>query len=332
MKKYFFTLILLGITVLTTAQEYSYIWANQYPALAEPTIVCCYVFDNDMTEDDQAGEIMLQLGAFLGEDVQDYPDGLIIDNQWIRVLRWDSLPSGDGPVSLSILQGSIDNESLNLQGRIDGDTEITLDPVALNVFNGSITNGYVDLFAAESEHLFITPLVSVAGSADGSDAMYLLKLNDVRIRGNIIQNTIACDGICSETMNGIDPVLLGAIEVSGLLHHSDELDTQNNAASNCECAGVNSSTPLLDYLEDDTALTISCNYQDLDSKMCDESNPSICQTVENLCNFAAAQPGFYDIDSDGNGVNDSKSVGGLLGFSSTTITGLVNLIFKDGFE
>jgi hypothetical protein len=122
------------------------------------------------------------------------------------------------------------------------------------------------------------------------------------------------------------------VEISGLLHHADELEAINSAARGCSCAGIDQITPLLSYVEDDKALTISCNYQELNSAMCDESDPSFCQTVENQCSFAGAQAGFYDQDSNNNGIADSKSLGGLIGFAPTTVTGFADLIFVSGFD
>ncbi|WP_223787103.1 hypothetical protein [Marinicella meishanensis] len=89
------------------AQEYSYVWANQYPALADPEMVCCYDFDGDQQLDDFNGGVMLSLQSLVSEDFQALADQRIIDNAHVRVWRWDQLPASDGSVSLSILLGDV---------------------------------------------------------------------------------------------------------------------------------------------------------------------------------------------------------------------------------
>lgn len=310
-----------------TAQQYSYVWANQYPALAEPVVVCCYDFDGDMTDDDQNGAVMASLESLLAEDFQVLVDDTIINNEYVRVWRWDQLPLTDGPTSLSILLAEVANPAATLQDRIDGQTLVVIDPVSTSTFNGTMTSGVIDLYSESSYTLFYIPLTIVGtGAAD-----VILPLNEARIQGTITQDSMGCQGVCSDTIPATDPSLLGALEISGLLHHSDEIDTINQIASNCTCAGVEAGTPLMSYMEDDQALTVSCNYNDLDESQCDEELP-FCQSVQTTCGFAAILGNFYDQDTNENGVNDSKSVGGLIGLSGATVSGVVDLIFEHGFE
>ncbi len=316
------------------AQEYSYIWANQYPALADPATVCCYDFDGDMVEDNQNGAVMASLESLLGEDLQILTDDLIINNQYVRVWRWDQLPAANGPVTMNILTAEVTNPAINLQDRIDGLTQVLIDPTSTSQFTGTMTNGEIDLFANSSETLFYVPLIiGGIGSRQmgGGGTFALLPLNEARIRGTITQDVGGCQGVCGETSVGTDPALLGDMEISGLIHHADEIDALNDIASQCTCAGVDPNIPLLSYVEDDQSLTFSCNYTDLDQTMCDGSIP-FCQNVESPCDFAGILSSFYDQDTNNNGVNDSKSVGGLLGVSGTTVSGIQDLIFADNFE
>ena len=308
-------LILLFVLVDSQAQEYSYVWANQYPAIAEPPIDCCYDFDGDTVLDNRNGNLMASLESLLMEDFQQTADQLIIDNQWVRVLRWDQLPTNDGPVTLNILTGILDNPLLDLNDRIDGETQITIDPGTLSTFTGTMTAGEIDLFSPRTAHAFLLPLFTTAG---GSSSVVLLPLNDVRLRGTLIQNTTDCEGVCSEVLVGTDPITLGGMQLSGLLHHADAFDAINDQAALCSCAGIDPQTPLLDYLEDDSSLTVSCNYDNINVKGCDQSDGTFCLSLDNQCSFASLQSINFDQDTNGNGVADSQSVGGLIGFLKPT--------------
>ncbi len=327
-------MILLLCSQSLVAQEYSYIWANQYPALADPVIECCYDFDGDMQFDNQNGAVMASLEGLLGEDLQLNTDDLIINNQYVRVWRWDQLPAANGPVTLSILNAEVTNPGMTLQNRIDGLTQVLIDPVSTSQFTGTMTNGDIDLYADSSSTTFYLPFI-IAGIGSrqmgGAHVTVLLPMNEVRIRGTINQDVSGCQGVCGDTISGTDPALLGAVEVSGLIHHADEIDTLNTIASECTCAGIDPNIPLLSYVEDNQNLTFACNYNDLDQSMCNGNIP-FCQNVESPCDFAAVLSSFYDQDTNNNGVNDRKSVGGLLGISGATVTGVQDLIFADNFE
>lgn len=314
------------------AQEYSYIWANQYPALADPAIDCCYDFDGDMLLDNQNGAIMAALQSLLTTDFQLATDDLIINNSYVRVWRWDQLPVDNGPVTLSILEADVSNPAASLQDRIDGLTQVNINPATTSTFTGTMSNGQIDLFSNSSQSLFLIPSTFGNTSTRGEViSVLMLPLNEARIRGTITQDTGGCQGVCGETQAGTDPSLLGAIEISGLIYFADEMDALNAIAAECTCAGIDPNIPLLDYMEDDQSLNISCNYTELDQSMCGGEIP-FCQNIENSCSFAAILNTYYDQDTNNNGVNDSKSMGGLLGLSGATVTGVQDLIFFDDFE
>ncbi len=198
-----------------------------------------------------------------------------------------------------------------------------------------MTAGAIDLYAESSVSLFFVPLLAAQINTrlpQGTvGAAFNVPLNEARIRGQLEQNEPGCQGVCSDTLMGTDPAILGALEISGLIHHADEMDALNEVAAQCTCAGMDPQLPLIDYVEDNQGLTFSCNYTELDETLCDDTIP-FCQTIESPCDFAALLGSFYDQDTNDNAVTDSKSVGGLLGIAGATVTGVEDLIFADDFD
>ncbi|MFK8011974.1 MAG: hypothetical protein AB8B80_08045 [Marinicellaceae bacterium] len=312
--------------------EYSYLWAHQYPALADPQINCCFNFVGDAEDDDLNGTILLQLESLLSFDAQESIDNQIINNELARVWRWDSLPSGDGLVQMSILEAEVGTTNLGLTGRMNGFTEVYVNPVPLSVFSGNITNGELVMTSESALGVFYNSVIS-SSEVSELQASVEIPLNQARITGQLEINESGCNGVCSGTLKSVDPAILGAIEVSGLIYVGDELNATNEILSSCACAGIDSSIDLLSFNEDGSSLQVMCQYNsgELTPENCG-SDYAYCQNVDQQCSFAALNANQYDVDTNNNGVLDSKSVGGLMGLAGAIYIGLTDLIFKNSFD
>ena len=313
-------------------EEYSYLWAHQYPALADPQITCCFDFVGGPEDDDLNGNILLQISPLLTFGPQESIDNQIINNDLARVWRWDVLPSSDGPIQMSILEAEVGTPALSLIARMNGITEVYVNPSPLSVFNGEITNGHMVMTSESAIGVFYNSTIS---SFEISQLPFNIEipLQQARITGNLEINHSGCHGVCGDTSSGTDPSVLGAIEVSGLIHVADEINTTNQIVANCSCAGIEPNTGLLAYSEDNGSLQITCQYNsgELTPEMCGVDFTH-CQNVGQQCSFAAVNANFYDVDTNKNGALDSKTVGGLMGIAGAIFVGFTDLIYSNGFE
>lgn len=332
----FMLLMLAGLMMPFNAKsqtEFSYVWGHQYPALAEPQIICCFDFVGTVDEDDFNGNLLASLEGLLGVNIQESIDNKIINNHLSRVWRWDELPIGDGPVQMSILNSEVSNPSMILADRMAGLAEVDIQAtVPLSVFTGNVTSGVMTLTSNTAIGVFYN---EVYGSIDltQTDLVIEIPLNQATIVGTFNVDPLDCQGVCADTTIGTDPVTLGNVEVSGLIHVADEIDVLNNLTSNCACAGIDSQIPLFSFVEENGNLITSCQYNsgDLTPQSCGLEF-SHCQSIQDQCNTAGLLSAYYDVDTNSNNIDDSKSVGLLLGISGVTVTGFLDLIFKDDFE
>jgi len=162
--KSFLVFCLIISCAVKAQEEYSYLWAHQYPALADPQINCCFDFVGDSNDDDLNGSVLLQLEGLLNIDTQEIMDSQIINNELARVWRWDTFPTGegssDGPVQMSILEAEVETPGLNLVGRRNGITEIRFNPSPLSVFTGQVTNGHLIMTSESAVGVFYNPFIS----------------------------------------------------------------------------------------------------------------------------------------------------------------------------
>lgn len=259
-------------------------------------------------------------------------DNQIINNELARVWRWDVFPAGDGPVQMSILKAEVGNPSLNLTGRMNGETEVSVSPTPLSVFIGNVTAGHMVMTSDSAFGVFYNSTIS-SFEASQLQSTIEIPLQQARITGTFQVDNGACQGVCGGSFSGTDPAIMGAVEVSGLMHVGDETNAINQIVSDCACAGIDPKIPFLTYAEETGSLQVMCQYipGDLTPGNCG-SEFAHCQNLGQQCNFAALSANFYDVDTNNNGALDSKTVGGLMGVSGATLTGLFDLIYKNSFE
>jgi len=316
----------------------SYVWAVQFPALFEPTPEeCCFDYTGDSLADDAFGAI---LGLMVPLAVFDDPPDVMMqqilqDGSLVKVFDWRELVPDlvSGDVQLSVFDGEWTDPTTHAN-RIVGQGHVaflrsSFGPYgALDQLNaGTVATGLADVTGNQ----FTLVLPWVTGE------MVTVHLQEPRLEASVaygVSPPDACAGLCSvnEDRGGAHtPQIVGGAKLGGIVTADEMLTHTDNFYRQCDCAGVDPSSPVFVWQEntDTDTFEISCTSNTGDPSGCDPSD--LCADLATTCSFIPFFGNTLDVDQNDNNVMDGWSIGLRLGFSGT-ILDPIDVLFYDGFE
>ena len=317
-----YTLFLL-LSQSVCSQNYSYIWGMHFPNLVDPAEQCCFDYDNDSSLDDGLGDILLTLQDQSNSDFQMGIDDAILNNILVKAFDWKNLdldlPNQD--FTFQYLDAQNFTPGLNLVDRMSGLTELYIPPgQPENLFNANVNAGLVNATATE-----ITGLLNLQFDMD--QGLVPLTLHDVKLQAQIVDSPNGLQqGIYSVDMAATNPSVVGGIKIGGILPSDEFLSVIDNQYRMCTCASIDPNSPLISTSIFFGTIIVSCQQSNLTPENCPVN--SFCSTVGTFCSNAIGLGTTFDIDENGDSVNDAYSVALRLGAAAAT----VDVIFFHGFE
>ncbi len=321
-----------------TARWTSYVWAVQFPALFEPTSErCCFDYTGDGVDDDAFGSILgLLIPLAVFDDNPDVMVQQIVENgTMVKVFDWRELAPDlvSGDVQLSVFDGEW-TDTATYGDRVDGQGRVaflrsSFGPYgALDQLNeGPVAAGLVYVTGNQ----FTLTLPWMTGE------LVTVHLQQPRLESTVafgVSPPDACAGLCSVNEDrGEDhtPQIVGGAKLGGILT-ADEMLTHTDAFyRQCDCAGVDPSSPVFVW-EENTGLgtfEVSCTSNTGEPSGCDPADP--CADLTMTCSTISIFGNTLDVDQNNNNINDGWSIGLRLGFSGTTLDP-IPVLFYDDFE
>ncbi|PKN24818.1 MAG: hypothetical protein CVU65_10655 [Deltaproteobacteria bacterium HGW-Deltaproteobacteria-22] len=313
----------------------SWVWTIQLPAFFPGGERCCFDYNENGVPDDAYGSLLELMGSMQGgalspedmlqESVQSFAQLLVLD--------WVMLPqTGDGDVRISVFTGAPNADGS--AGTADPDQWKTglgtafLNPVSFGT-HGALWQvnqaRILDHVVAGAGGPMRLLLPGIFG-----DGLQPTDLYDVRLQVTLPADPPACRGAFSEdtlvVVDGGGDFMAGGMILGGLIRFDDAMSSLDSALRTCACAGVDPDQPVVVWEVTAERLNASCNEANLpdDGSTCTELDDPICLSAQERCNYMGIMPQFFDVDLDGDGVDEAMSVGLRLGFSGVALGGLMN--------
>jgi len=323
--RHLIAILLLSLSFTAAADNRtSYLWGIYIPSIVDPKNQCCHDVDNDGFIDDGLGSTLALMYELNDNNYQEKADRQLIQNLIVKAITWIDLDlnSEDAVVRFNMGDATINNPKISLLQRIVGFADLTVDPAAGDAFSGTITDGYLTATGPLLENFLLI---------EGPFGNNALNLYDVKIEGQLTENTVVCNGVCSENEIGPEK-LLGGLKLSGLVPADEIFMTLNEQYRHCSCAGVDPKIDLISWADNNSTQTVfaQCNQTDLDGSNCVVND--FCYHIETVCKYAPVIGSAFDVDTNNNKINDAFAVGLKLGISGVDDLTLVDLIFADDFE
>ncbi len=276
---------------------------------ADPDSPCCFDFDGDGIPDNAYGDLLNSLAGLVGDmNFNQMIADRIHSGELCQIFDMQDLDavSDDDFSALSLMWGtdSDDNYENNLDGSESftmdedsfeaGDTDCSMSPV--NAFDTASVTGGMLLAEAEMLYGLLFPFpLSPTG-------MMLLPIRQAKLSARLSTGVYGIE--LSEGKIG------GAIPLDAF---SDEMN--DIIAESCACLDLDG--PLITYELGEERLELTCHTAD--ASTC--SPDSTCQMMNDYCGPISMflRP---DVDSDGDAILDSMSVGLWFEATSATVTGI----------
>ena len=267
--------------------------------------ICCFDYTDDGDIDNSLGQNLANFG-FLGDINTSITDS-IAAGSLVLVLEHDGLDdlANDDDFNIHFFIAAHEDETaFAADGFLANSNLVLLDPVS---------------FDEGSHPQALLPDASNTGGAvtAGPGAVKIeIELFDspLQLTISLARTEVDIDA-ANSTLDGAGVALSGG-QLGGVIKVSDIFVAVNEfAAGACECLGLGA-TPLVDV---DTGM---CS-PDADAMACETAEEDTCNTVAGACNLFGAVGLFADVDLDGDGLNDSVSIGASYTAVGATINGLV---------
>lgn len=312
----------------------SYWWAVQFPALFEPSELCCFDYTGDGIADDATGALLSLIAPLLSLDPQTAVDQDIENGSFVEIMDWrelaPDLASGDVQVSLFLGQVS-DAAPFTVRRAGLGRFVLELSSFgshgALNQLNdGSVAAGSI----AVGGNSVMVPLLLPNGGG------FVGELDDPRLEADVVYDDSAaapCHGLCTVDEDrgpGHVPQIVGGARLGGYFHAEDVYDAMDDFYRGCGCAGVDPGQPVIQWASNGTVISPSCTGNTGSPASCPPEDP--CSELGTMCSVLPLLGNAADVDRDDDGVFDSFSAGFRIAWSGAAINGVSTDVFADGFE
>jgi hypothetical protein len=313
----------------------AWVWTIQLPAFFPGDDRCCFDFDGNGVPDDAYGSVLELMGTMQGGiwSPEDMLQDSIMSFSQLLVLDWVVLPqTGDGDVRISVFTGAPNADGS--PGTADPDQwknglgTVYLDPAAFGTHgalwqvNQAQVVDHVVAGAGGPLRLWLPGLFG--------DGLQPTDLYDVRLQVTLPADPPGCRGAFSEdtlvAVDGGGDYVAGGMMLGGLIRFEDAMSSLDGALRTCACAGVDPDEPVVVWEVTPERLTATCNEANFpgDGSTCTELDDPICASAQERCNYMNILPQLFDVDLDGDGVDEAMSVGLRLGFSGVALGGLMN--------
>jgi hypothetical protein len=315
----------------------SYVWTIQFPALFDPPEECCFDYTGDGVPDDQFGAMLALAAPFFGADPAAAVQQGIEDGALVKIFDWRELAPDllAGDVQLSVFDGEW-NDAIPFDDRRAGLGHTMLARTSFGPYgaidqlnSGSVDAGLVEVTG--NGFSLVQPFIF------GGD-LAPVRLRDPRLQGRVVYDDAPgaqCWGLCTVDEDrgpGHTPQIVGGAKLGGVIPAEEFLEYMDTFFRGCACAGVNPNLPVIVWQVNPGpgVFEVECTDNTGDPSQCPPDD--LCAQLDTICDFIPIIATTLDIDHDGDGVNESYSIGLRLGFSGNSIDGVSDFLFGDGFE
>ncbi len=317
----------------------SYVWAVQFPALFEPAAErCCFDYTGDGVVDDSFGT-MIGLWTSIDPDLDPVAitNAALSEGRLVKIFDWRELAPdlAAGDVQLSVFEG-IWTDATTFQDRILGlgrtafrrssfDSHGALDQ--LN--DGTVTAGLVEV--AGNQFTLMLPWIWTG------DGLAVFHLQNPRLEvpiadgGPLPETAFGLSSLDEDRGSTHSPQIVGGGKLGGTVSGFEILAHMDAFYRQCSCAGVDPQIPVILWEENHATNTLDiwCTDNTGTTANCDPDDP--CSDLDTVCGTIGILANIFDVDHDGNEVNESLSMGLRIAFAGTTLD-VMHDLFADGFE
>ena len=306
-------------------------FTEEQVAAGEVGAICCYDIDGDGAVDNGLGSLAETLSALAG-DLNELLAEQLEGGGFTLLAEYKRGFDGTDPSQLHFFIGTNDVDGNGEPDQtydqiLDGEGEFLITGAAfgprgsLIQFNRGTFDEATGEFVSPAEEFFLT--LPLGGLIDGVGDVSLT-INDARLEANLDP---------TEPTSSINPtfdeVEYGGARLGGFIELDELFGTLNDiVGESCACAVGNTSgePPVIIFGEGanprrPTQYGISCNDTSFDISTCESGNV-ICDNIGLVCSTGAqiiSTLAIADIDSNGNGIDDSLSVGIFVTMDTATL-------------
>lgn len=301
---------------------YSYINALQVP---DEDDECCFDLTGDGEIDNRLGPILDLVGGFAGDDfdIADTLEGALIDDSFGLILEYRDLdgltPGDDFGVSVFIASDAEGAGADSWADRDDGNGTFVIDAASFDDHGGKTAGSQMEFNIADinggtltaGPSTFLLSLDVGSFSDDLEDlGVFSLGIEAARIEAELEEHD---NGIATiDAVGGLEQGMLGgAVPIGELLTIVNEL------AAECTCSGLDGADLAMAEVIDGE-VDVFCN-PDATPGNCANAEGLICEHLKTVCDMAPVLTNFLDVDVDGDGADDSISLGLRLGFTGASL-------------
>jgi hypothetical protein len=317
-------------------------FTEEQVSAGEAGTVCCYDVDGDGFVDNGLGTIASLAGSLLGGgDLDETIAGALEDGTIVLLAEYrdgaEAFIASDPAARLHFFIGSTDSDNDGEpNGTYDdwstGAGTFVVEPLAYNLgsliqFNRGTYDSATGEFVSPGERFLLSlPLDSLLPG---------IGTVDLTIQGARLEATLDTDAITDTVQLDIDGEEYGGARLGGYIALDDLFGTLDRVVEGCDCAvgSSNGEAPSICYGDDaadanacediTTRYKVACTDRSYDTTACDPEADSICvEFLNTICGVGATALSsipLADFDTDGNGVDDSVTVGIWLTMNAATI-------------
>jgi hypothetical protein len=319
-------------------------FTEEQVAAGEAGTVCCYDVDGDGFVDNGLGTIASLAGSLLGGgDLDETLAGALEDGTIVLLAEYrdgaDAFFASDPAARLHFFIGSTDSDNDGApNGTYDdwstGAGTFVVEPLAYNLgsliqFNRGTYDSATGAFVSPGERFLLSlPLDSLLPGIGTVE----LTIQGARLEASL---GTTVETITDTQQIDIDGEEYGGARLGGYIALDDLFSTLDRVVEGCDCAvgSSNGETPSICYGDDaadenacddiTTRYKVACTDRSYDTTACDPEADSICvEFLNTICGVGATALSsipLADFDTDGNGVDDSVTVGIWLTMNAATI-------------
>lgn len=317
-------------------------FTEEQVSAGEAGTVCCYDVDGDGFVDNGLGTIASLAGSLLGGgDLDETIAGALEDGTIVLLAEYrdgaEAFVASDPAARLHFFIGSTDSDNDGEpNGTYDdwstGAGTFVVEPLAYNLgsliqFNRGTYDSATGEFVSPGERFLLSlPLDSLLPG---------IGTVDLTIQGARLEAALDTEAITDTVQLDIDGEEYGGARLGGYIALDDLFGTLDRVVEGCDCAvgSSNGEAPSICYGDDaadanacediTTRYKVACTDRSYDTTACDPEADSICvEFLNTICGVGATALSsipLADFDTDGNGVDDSVTVGIWLTMNAATI-------------
>jgi hypothetical protein len=294
---------------------YSFVRGLRIPANDGPA-ACCFDFDGDDEPDNAAAELLSTLISGTDFDAE-FAQSIEMDDLTM-IFAWGYGPAEDG---FHVYLGSNDANDDGVpddtfEQRSEGSGTFLLESRTIDDYGAFIQFNNAD---RETDALTAGPSLmrlAVPIYLDGSRIFLDVDIEDAMVTANLADTDTGIDTVDETFGEGSGAETYGGMQIGGVISFDYIGELLDGLASDCSCAEFEDG-PVIGYGVNDGGYEFTC----LQTPTGDCSGAeTICANLTAACPLLPAVGALADIDQDGDGINDSLSIGLRISLAGATLT------------